>query len=167
MVKFKGMLTPTPRGRGGCLVQVPREVALKLGLKGMPKVQSVIAGQPYRGSLMPMGDGTYCLGVLRSIQEAAGVGFGDMVSIELELDTAPRVVEPPADLAGLLAKDKKLAAGWEKLSFTNKKEMALSLDGAKKPETRERRLAAAIEKLNMQNRFAPHPGHPTGEAGKP
>ena len=147
MVKFKGKLTPTPRGGGGCLVPVPPEVAAKLGLNGMPKVQSVIAGQRYRGSLMPMGDGTYCLGVLKSIQEAAGVGFGDYVTIELEVDTAPRVVEPPGDLAGLLAKDKKIAAGWEKLSFTNKKEMALSLEGAKKPETRERRLAAAIAKL--------------------
>jgi hypothetical protein len=147
MEKFKGKLTPTPRGGGGCLIPVPREIAAKLGLKGMPKVQSVIAGQPYRGSLMPMGDGTYCLGVLKSIQEAAGVGFGDTVTIELELDTAPRVVAPPADLARLMAKDKKMAASWEKLSFTNKKEMALGIDGAKKPETRERRLAAAIARL--------------------
>jgi uncharacterized protein DUF1905/bacteriocin resistance YdeI/OmpD-like protein len=147
MEKFKGKLTPTPRGGGGCLIPVPREIAAKLGLKGMPKVQSVIAGQPYRGSLMPMGDGTYCLGVLKSIQEAAGVGFGDTVTIELELDTAPRVVAPPADLARLMAKDKKMAASWEKLSFTNKKEMALGIDGAKKLETRERRLAAAIAKL--------------------
>ena len=147
MEKFKGKLTPTPRGGGGCLIPVPRGVATKLGLKGMPKVQSVIAGQPYRGSLMPMGDGTYCLGVLKSIQEAAGVGFGDTVTVELELDTAPRVVAVPADLARLLAKDTKMANSWDKLSFTNKKEMAFSLEGAKKPETRERRLAAAIAKL--------------------
>jgi hypothetical protein len=113
----------------------------------MPKIAAVIAGHPYRGSLMPMGDGTYCLGVLKSIQEAAGVGFGDTISIELELDTAPRRVEPPADLAGAIAGNKTLAANWEKLSFTNKKEMALSLTEAKKPETRERRLAAALEKL--------------------
>jgi hypothetical protein len=147
MVRFKGTLTPTPRGGGGCLVPVPRDVAAKLGLKGMPKIQAVIAGQPYRGSLMPMGDGTYCLGVLKSIQDAAGVGFGDSITVELELDTAPRVVEPPSDLAHLLATHKKMAASWDKLSFTNKKEMALSLEGAKKPETRERRLAAAIAKL--------------------
>jgi hypothetical protein len=147
VVKFKGKLTPTPGRGGGCLVPVPRDVAAKLGLKGMPKIQAVIAGQPYRGSLMPMGDGTYCLGVLKSIQEAAGVGFGDTVTVELELDTAPRVVDPPADLARLLATDKKMAASWEKLSFTNKKEMALSLEEAKRPETRERRLAAAIARL--------------------
>ena len=146
-MRFKGVLTPTPRGGGGCLVPVPREVAAQLGLKGMPKIRSVIAGQPYRGSLMPMGDGTYCLGVLKSIQEAVGVGCGDTVTVELELDTTPRVVEPPGDLAKAIAGNKALSEKWEKLSFTNQKEMALSLTEAKKPETRERRLAAALAKL--------------------
>jgi hypothetical protein len=147
VVKFTGKLAATPRGGGGTLVPVPRDVAAKLGLKGMPKIQAVIAGQPYRGSLMPMGDGTYCLGILKSIQAAAGVGFGDTVDVLLELDTAPRTVEPPADLALAMARDEKMAASWEKLSFTNKKEMALGLEQAKKPETRERRLKAAIAKL--------------------
>src|SRR6266576_1417977 len=147
MASFKGKLTPTPRGGGGFLVPVPRDVATKLGLKGRPKIQAVIAGQPYRGSLMPLGDGTYCLGVLKAIQQAAGVKRGDTITVALELDTAPRTVEAPADLAKLLARDRKAAAAWDRLSFTNKKEMARSLEEAKKPETRERRLRAALEKL--------------------
>ena len=147
MVKFEGVLTSTPRGGGGTLVPIPREVATELGLRGMPKIQAVIAGTPYRGSLMPMGDGTYCLGVLKSIQEAAGVGLGDTIEVLLELDTAPRTVEPLADLAAVLALDKKAAAAWAKLSFTNKTEIARSLEEAKKPETRRRRLAAALERL--------------------
>ncbi|HEX7262587.1 MAG TPA: YdeI/OmpD-associated family protein [Candidatus Dormibacteraeota bacterium] len=147
MIRFQAVLTATARGGGGTLVPVPKDVAAKLGLKGMPKIQAVIAGTPYRGSLMPMGDGTYCLGVLKSIQQAAGVGLGDEITVELELDSAPRDIEPPADLAKVLAKNKKAAASWSKLSFTNKKEMAASLEGAKKPETRERRLKAAIETL--------------------
>jgi hypothetical protein len=145
VVKFRGTLTPGHQG--GCLVAVPPEVAATLGLQGMPKIQAVIAGQPYRGSLMPMGDGTYCLGVLKSIREAAGVVFGDTVDVLLELDTEPRKVEPPADLARAIAHDRNMAATWEKLSFTNKKEMARGLEEAKKPETRERRLKAAIAKL--------------------
>jgi hypothetical protein len=147
MVRFKGMLTPTPRGGGGTLVPIPKEVATKLGLKGMPKIKAVIAGTPYRGSLMPMGDGTYCLGVLKSIQEAAGVGAGESISIDIELDTAPRTVEMPPDLANKIAHDKKAIAAWDALSFTNKKEMARSLEEAKRPETRERRLAQAVESL--------------------
>ena len=147
MPSFKGVLTATPRGGGGTLVPVPKQVAARMGLKGMPKVQAVIAGQPYRGSLMPMGDGTYCLGVLKSIQEAAGVQQGDTVTVQLELDTTPRVVEMPADLTKAIGGDKGALAAWEKLSFTDKKEMARGLEEAKKPETRERRLAAAVAKL--------------------
>src|SRR5207244_6894081 len=133
MPSFKGVLSATPRGGGGTLVPIPRQVAANLGLKGMPKVQAVIAGQPYRGSLMPMGDGTYCLGVLKAIQQAAGVKRGDTITVELELDTAPRTIEPPRDLAKLLARDKKAAAAWDRLSFTNKKEIAGGLEEAKKP----------------------------------
>lgn len=147
MATFKATLTPTPRGGGGTLLPVPESVAIEMGLRGMPKVNAVIAGQPYRGSLMPMGDGTFCLGVLKSIQEAAGVKQGDTVTVELELDTAPRTVEMPSDLKKALAGDRKAQAAWDSLSFTNKKEMARSVEEAKKPETRERRLAAAVKAL--------------------
>jgi len=147
MATFKARLTPTPRGGGGTLLPVPESVAIEMGLRGMPKVNAVIAGQPYRGSLMPMGDGTFCLGVLKSIQEAAGVKQGDTVTVELDLDTAPRTVEMPSDLKKALAGDRKAQAAWDSLSFTNKKEMARSVEEAKKPETRERRLAAAVKAL--------------------
>ncbi|HXN91606.1 MAG TPA: YdeI/OmpD-associated family protein [Candidatus Sulfotelmatobacter sp.] len=146
MATFKAVLMPDPTG-AGTYILVPRELNTRLGLKGRPKVQAVIAGHPYRGSLMPMGDGTFCLGVLKAIQQSAGVARGDTVTVDIQLDTAPRVIEPPADLARLLARDKKAASGWEKLSYTDKREMARSLEEAKKPETRERRLAAALEKL--------------------
>jgi len=150
MVKFKGVLSPTPRGGGGSLVPIPDDVATKLGLKGFPKIQAVIAGTPYRGSLMPMGDGTYCLGVLKSIQEAAGVGFGDTITVELELDTAPRTVEVPPDLARALKRDQKAAAAWAALSYTNRKEHARALEEAKRPETRERRLAQTLAFLKSR-----------------
>ena len=146
MARFKAVLQPDPTGVG-TFVLVPRELNATLGLKGRPKVQAVIAGHPYRGSLMPTGDGAYCLGVLKAIQQAAGVKRGDVIAVELELDTAPRVIEPPSDLAKALARNKVAAAAWERLSYTNQREMARSLEDAKKPETRERRLAAALEKL--------------------
>ncbi len=126
---------------------VPAEVGRQLGLRGRPKINSVIAGHPYRGSLMPLGDGTYVLGVLRSIQQSAGVKAGDPITVQLEIDTAPRTIEPPAELAEQLARDGQAKAAWEKLSYTNQREIARSIAEAKKPETRERRLAAALERL--------------------
>ena len=146
MAKFKAVLQPDPTGTG-TYVAVPIVLNRKLGLKGRPKVQAVIAGHPYRGSLMPSGDGGFCLGVLKAIQQSAGVKRGDTITVELALDSAPRTVEPPPDLARILTRDRKAAAAWAKLSYTNKREMARSLEEAKKPETRERRLDAAAEKL--------------------
>jgi len=145
MVKFKAVLQPDPTGTG-TFVPIPREVVERLGLKGRPKIQAVIAGHPYRGSLMPTSEG-FCLGVLKAIQQSAGVTRGDTITVGLELDTVARVIEPPADLARVLARDKKAAAGWEKLSYTNKREIAVRLVDSKKPETRERRLAAALASL--------------------
>ena len=147
MATFQAVLQPDPTGTG-TFVRIPRDLNAKLGLKGRPKIQAIIAGHPYRGSLMPMGDGTFCLGVLKSIQQSAGVKRGDSIKVHLEIDTAPRVVAPPPDLALHLARDKRLAARWEKLSYTSQKELARGLDEAKKPETRERRLAAALQKLS-------------------
>lgn len=147
MIRFTGTLTATRRGGGGTLVPVPARVAAELGLKGMPKVKAMIAGIPYRGSLMPMGDGTYCLGVLKSIQAQARVGQGDSIAVELELDSEQRTVTVPQDLQKALARDRKAAAAWDALSYTNRKEIARSLEEARKPETRERRLAAALDRL--------------------
>ena len=144
-MRFKAVLRPDPTG-AGTFIAVPREVEKKLGLMGRPKIQAVIAGHPYRGSLMPTPEG-FCLGVLKAIQQSAGVTRGDTITVELELDTAPRVIAPPADLKRALAKDVKAAAAWEKLSYTNKREIALSLEEARKKETRERRLSSALERL--------------------
>ena len=145
-MKFRATLRPDPTGTG-TYVLVPRHVEKALGLKGRPKIQSVIAGHPYRGSLMPSADG-FCLGVLKAIQQAEGLSRGDTITVKLELDTAPRVIEPPADLAKALARDKRAAAAWDRLSYTNKREIALGLEEAKKPQTRERRLAASLARLN-------------------
>jgi hypothetical protein len=140
------MLQPDPTGVG-TYVKVPRDVASALALRGQPKIRAVIAGHPYRGSLRAMGDGAFGLGVLKAIQRTAGVQRGDTIDVDLELDTAPRVIEPPSDLAAVLRSDKKAAAGWERQSHTNKREIARSLEEARRSETRERRLIAALAKL--------------------
>ncbi len=72
---------------------------------------------------------------------------GDIVSVVMERDEEERIVEVPAVLKKELAKSKTAQANWEKLSFTNQKEIALSINGAKQKETRERRLAKAMDIL--------------------
>ena len=134
------------------MVRLPADAADVFGTRARVPVRATFNGVPYRGSTMPMGDGTFCLGVLKAIQEAAGVGVGDLITIELELDTGPRTVVLPTDLATALVRDRRATAAWDALSYTNKKEMARSLEEAKKPETRARRLALAVEKLRAGDR---------------
>ena len=145
-MRFRVELTATPGGVGA-FIRVPRDVAEKMALKGRPKVRAVIAGVPYRGSLMPLGDGTFGLGVLKAIQEAKHVDIGDVITVDLEIDTEERTVAVPHDLAAALKLEPAAAAAWEKLSYTNRKEIASSLEEAKKPETRERRLRDAMARL--------------------
>ena len=83
----------------------------------------------------------------RGHREAANVKLGDPLRVTLELDTAPRTVKVPPALAAALKKNKKAAAAWAKLSYTHKKEHADAIADAKKPETRERRVAAAMAML--------------------
>src|SRR5207244_1791586 len=125
--------------RAGHCAFTPAETiaALQVLLKRMDTGRwddAALAPSTLTSSALSMGDGTYCLGVLKSIQEAAGVKQGDTVTVELELDTALRLVELPADLAKAIARDKKATAAWDALSYTNKKEMSRSLEEAKQPE---------------------------------
>jgi hypothetical protein len=143
-MKFQARLT----AHGvGAFILVPEAVATRMGFKGRPKVRALIAGAPYRGSLMPMGDGSFGLGVLKSIQEEKSIDIGDVITVELEHDKEERTVEVPSDLAVAFRSDPASEAVWAKLSYTNRREIARSLEEAKKPETRERRLQAALERL--------------------
>ena len=72
---------------------------------------------------------------------------GDMVEVVMERDEEERTVEAPPELAKELKKNKKALERWEMLAFTHKKEMAISIVGAKQEETRKRRLAKVMDVL--------------------
>jgi uncharacterized protein YdeI (YjbR/CyaY-like superfamily) len=73
---------------------------------------------------------------------------GDQVEVDLELDTAPREVDVPQDLAAALAADPTAARRFDSLSYSNKRRHTLSVEGAKTPETRARRVAKAVATLH-------------------
>jgi Bacteriocin-protection, YdeI or OmpD-Associated/Domain of unknown function (DUF1905) len=108
-------------------------------------VRGTINGHPLRSNVMPWGDGRFYLLVSRDVRTAAGVGPGDEVAVTLERDDAPREVETPEALAEALAQSPAAAEGWEKLPPSAKKQYADWIAEAKREETRQRRLAQAIE----------------------
>jgi len=135
---------------GGSLVQVPKEVSDQLGGRARIKVQGRLNQLPFRGSTMPTGDGTHCLGFRKDQRAAAGVEIGDVVTVELGRDEEERLVEVPPELASALESERRLEAAFQVLSYTRRKEMAASVASAKSAETRQRRLAAALEELRHQ-----------------
>jgi uncharacterized protein YdeI (YjbR/CyaY-like superfamily) len=91
--------------------------------------------------------GEFLVGLNRAVREAAGVEAGDVVEVSLELDTGPRKVQVPEALAGALASDAEAQAAFDRLAFTHRKEYARWIAEAKRDETRERRVAQAIQLL--------------------
>jgi uncharacterized protein YdeI (YjbR/CyaY-like superfamily) len=85
------------------------------------------------------------MGFRREIREAAGVAAGDPVVVELERDDEPRTVELPDDLAAAL--DSETRASFDRLSYTHRKEYVRWVKGAKRDETRRKRVAQAVELL--------------------
>jgi hypothetical protein len=144
--RFTADLRLSGRGGGGHLVEVPDEIVRALGGRGRTPVKATFNGIAYRGSIVKMG-GIHMLGVLKSVMAEAGVETGDRLDVTVELDTAQRTVDIPRDLAAAFVEHLKAREAWERLSFTHRREHAEAIAGAKKPETRTRRLQRAIEQL--------------------
>jgi hypothetical protein len=115
-------------------------------------VRGTINGFPFRSSLSPMG-GCHMMPVNRTLRQGAGVEPGEMVEVVMERDDAERTVDPPPELKKELSKNKIALANWEKNSFTNRKEMALLIRGAKQDETRTRRLARIMKVLKAGTKW--------------
>ena len=133
-------------GKTAAGFEVPAEVVQALGAGRRPPVRVTINGYTYRNTVAVMG-GTYMIGVSNEHRTSSGARAGDVVDIDLELDTAPREVAVPPELAAALAADPAARATFEGLSYSNKSWHALQVTGAKTEETRQRRIAKSIEAL--------------------
>ena len=126
--------------------EIPDPVVEDLGAGRRPKVVVTVGPHTWRSSIARMGDG-FMLGMSQENRALAGVAAGDVLDVEITVDSAPRVVELPEDLAAALAVDSTAAATWATWSFTRQKEAARQLTEAKKPETRARRLEKVLADL--------------------
>lgn len=138
-------------GGGGAFVEIPFDVEKEFGSK-RPKVKALIEGIPYRGTLMRMGSEHHILGILKEIREKVGKKFGDEVTLTIEPDTEPRLIQIPNDLMKELKKDKEAKAFFDKLAYTHQKEYVRWVEEAKKEETRQNRIVKTIEMLKKGKR---------------
>jgi hypothetical protein len=143
--RFRGELR-SAGDTGGAAIDVPHEVAAALSEAKRPPVTVTIGGHVFRTRLAVYG-GQPMIGVSKANRAAAGIGLGDAVDVVVALDTAPREIEVPPDLAEALAADAEAGATFDRLSYSHRREYVLCITEAKRPETRARRVAGTLDRL--------------------
>ena len=133
---------------GGAFVELPFDAKAVFG-SARAKVQVTFDGNPYRGTVAPMG-GAYLIGVLKDIRKTLGKDIGDTVRVTVELDDAAREIAVPADVAAAL-KQARLERVFDGMAFTHRKEYINAITEAKKPETRQRRIDSMLAALRERS----------------
>ncbi len=133
-------------GKTATGIEVPADIVDSLSSSKKPAVKVNINGYTYRSTIAVLG-GKYLIPVSAEHRTGAKVNGGDSITVSLELDTEPRVLEIPADLAVALEQNAAAKAKFEKLSYSQKRIHTLSVEGTKNPETRAKRIIKAIETL--------------------
>jgi len=135
-------------GKTATGIQVPEEVVQALGSGKRPAVTVTINGYTYRSTVAVLG-GRYMVGVSAEHRAGAGVAAGDEVEVDVDLDTAPRAVDVPADFAAALAAEPEARRTFDGLSYSNKSWHVLQVEGAKTDETRQRRITKSVDTLKQ------------------
>lgn len=127
-------------------IEVPPEVLEALGGGKRPPVNVTVNGDfSYRSTIATMG-GRYLIAFSSDKRAATGLQGGETITVDLTLDTAPRTVEVPQDLAkALTAADAR--AAFDALAPSAQKAHVTNVEGAKAEDTRARRVAAIVAKL--------------------
>lgn len=135
-------------GKTATGIQVPDEVVEALGSGKRPAVKVTVNGYSYRSTVASMG-GVFMVSLSAEHRAGAGVAGGDEVEVDLELDSAPREVTVPPELAAALDAEPAARATFDGLSYSNKSWHVLQVTGAKTEETRQRRIARSVEALKQ------------------
>lgn len=124
-------------------IEVPEDVVLSFGAGKRPPVEVTVNGFTYRSTIAPMG-GSYWIPLSKDRREQSGLAANDEIDVTLELDTAPRTVDVPADLAEALAAVAGGREAFDALSVSKRRAHVESVTGAKTAETRIRRITKVV-----------------------
>jgi hypothetical protein len=125
---------------------IPPEVMAELTTQKRPAVIVTMNGYSYRNTIAVYG-GVFMVGLSQEHRNASGIKGGDQVVVTLELDTEPRTVEVPEDLAAALAAKPGATEAFDALAPSRRKEFVRQVLEAKAQETRDRRIAGIVDKM--------------------
>jgi len=126
-------------------IPVPDDVLAALGAGRRPPVKVTVGKHEYRSTVATM-NGKAVVSLSAENRAAAGVAGGNQVEVVLVLDTAPRTVEVPPDLAEALA-DAGATEAFAKLAPSHQKAHVRSVTDAKAEDTRRRRIEKVVSAL--------------------
>lgn len=132
--------------KNGAYIEIPFDVEKEFGAKRV-KVKAKFDSIEYRGSIVKMGTPCYIIGITKDIRNKLGKDQGDTISVEVEKDEEERIVEVPEDLAKAMGENPGAKEFYESLSYSGKRKYVNWINGAKKVETREKRIFEAMLKL--------------------
>jgi hypothetical protein len=147
-MKFLASVEPPEPMRG---LEVPAEVVAALGGGARPRVIITVNGHTWKSRIAIM-RGRNLIGLSNANRQAAGVAIGDEVEVNVEFDPETPTVTEPADFARALDADPVARAAYDRLAYSHKREHVLAIEGAKKPETRARRIEQALATLRERAR---------------
>ncbi len=116
--------------------------------KARPPVRVTLNGYTFRSTIANMGSGPM-LPLRRSNREAAGLDGTETLAVTLELDTEKRTIAASRDLVKAL-RGAGVEARWKALSYSCQREHVEAIEGAKRPETRARRIEAAVRMVGAR-----------------
>lgn len=126
-------------------IEVPPQILEELGGGRRPAVNVSVNGYEYRSTVGVMG-GKHLIPFSSDKRAATGLKGGEPITVEVTLDTAPRTVDVPADLAAAL-EAAGVRAAFDTQSPSTRKADVGNVEGAKAEETRARRVTAIVTKL--------------------
>jgi hypothetical protein len=141
-------------GAAWTFIFFPKRVTDFLGSRAMVPVSGTIAGHVFRTTLASSGNGTHVMTVSKALQSAAAIKAGDTVKVTLQVDREQRAVTIPPDLRDALRVSSKATSLWKSITPRAREEWIEWISGAKKADTRTRRVAGAISKLESGKRRA-------------
>jgi hypothetical protein len=145
-LEFDAIIQSPDDAPKAAFITAPFDIKELFGTKGRIAVKGTIDGVPFRGTFQPMG-GCHIMGVPRELRAKIGKTHGDTIHVVMELDLEPRTVDVPDDFHQALRKNPDALRAFDKMSYSHRKEYVQSINDAKKPETRERRIQKAVERL--------------------
>jgi uncharacterized protein YdeI (YjbR/CyaY-like superfamily) len=147
---FKALLEPDGTRLRWVVARLPFDPVEVWPRRNGRRVKGDIEGFPFRTSLFPdpQGDGQILL-VNRKMQQAAGVGLGQMAHIRMEPDLQERPTTLPPELLKFLAEQPALKRWFAQLSPSMRREIGKWVGEPKGAPTRLKRAEKMAERLML------------------